>query len=67
MYKESDVVILNKELILSKEGYEDIVYAEGTLLKVMMVSNDHIVVNDDNQEHTFILDHIDQDTLWSFL
>ncbi|MFU8927049.1 hypothetical protein [Acinetobacter puyangensis] len=59
------LVLLNVQLVLSKAGFPDLVYEKGTLLKVMMISNDHVVVKDD-QDHTFILNDKDQHTVWSF-
>ncbi|TXJ07961.1 MAG: hypothetical protein E6Q25_06720 [Acinetobacter sp.] len=60
------VVLLNADLVLTKEGFDDLVYETGTLLKVMMISNDHVVVKDDH-ERTFILKNEDKDTVWTLL
>lgn len=65
MSEENGLVLLNQQLVLSKAGFSDLVYEKGTLLKVMMISNDHVVVKDD-QDRTFILNDKDQNTLWSF-
>ncbi|KAA8734951.1 hypothetical protein F4V57_04105 [Acinetobacter qingfengensis] len=62
----NQLVILKQQLILSKEGFADIVYEEGTLLKVKMISNDHIVVADDT-ERTFLLKNQDKEQIWAFL
>ena len=60
------VVLLNADLVLTKEGFDDLVYETGTLLKVMMISKDHVVVKDDH-ERTFILKNEDKDTVWTLL
>lgn len=59
-------MLLNADLVLTKEGFDDLVYETGTLLKVMMISNDHVVVKDDH-ERTFILKNEDKDTVWTLL
>lgn len=66
MLKEQSLIILNQQLVLKKEGLEDLVYEKGTLLKVKMVFNDRIVVRDDHFR-TFILNQADKDSVWSFL
>lgn len=66
MSDTKNLILLNEQLVLTKEGFEDLVYEEGTLLKVMMISNDHVVVKDDH-ERTFILDNQDKDRIWTFL
>nr|WP_298891027.1 hypothetical protein [uncultured Acinetobacter sp.] len=40
MRQINQVVVLKKDLTLSREGLDDIHYEQGTLLKVEMVSND---------------------------
>ncbi|MCJ8146817.1 hypothetical protein MKI79_07875 [Acinetobacter sp. A3.8] len=66
MKQPNQVIVLKDALTLSKEGYEDIHYEEGTLLKVVMISNDHVVVQDDNNQ-TFILKFDDQHKLWEYI
>lgn len=61
-----ELVQLKTELILTKEGYDDLVYEAGTLFKVMLKSNDHVVVKDD-EGHTFILRDEDKEKVWSLL
>ena len=53
----NELIVLKDTLVLSKDGHDDIKYDEGTLLKVLLVLNDHIVVKSDN-ERTFVLDMI---------
>lgn len=62
----NQVVVLKKDLTLSKEGLDDIHYEEGTLLKVKMVSNDHIVAQYENNQ-TLILNFEDQGKLWEYI
>lgn len=61
-----EVVLLNADLVLKKEGFDDLVYEKGTLLKVMMISNDHVVVKDD-RERTFLLKNEDKETVWTLI
>jgi hypothetical protein len=53
-------------LILTKEGKNDLVYENDTLLKVKMISNQHIVVEDDHQT-SFLLKQKDENVIWSFI
>nr|WP_298891026.1 hypothetical protein [uncultured Acinetobacter sp.] len=62
----NDLIVLKDTLVLSKDGHDDIKYDEGTLLKVLLVLNDHIVVKSDN-ERTFVLDMDDEQTLWTYM
>ena len=66
MLNREKLVVLNEPLVLTKEGKDDLVYPEGTLLKVIMVSNNHIVVEDDHQR-SFLLKQHDENTTWSFM
>lgn len=66
MEQKSSLVSLVKDLVLKKEGFDDLVYPEGMLLKVVMVQNDHVVVEADDGRN-FILNHSDQGTQWEFL
>ncbi|TVT77298.1 hypothetical protein FPV60_18860 [Acinetobacter colistiniresistens] len=49
-----------------KEGKHDLVYENNTLLKVKMISNQHIVVEDDHQT-SFLLKRQDENVIWSFI
>lgn len=60
------LVILDQTLILTKEGKSDLVYENNTLLKIKLVSNQHIVVEDD-QQNSFLLKHKDENVVWSFV
>ena len=62
----NELIVLKDTLVLSKDGHDDIKYDEGTLLKVLLVLNDHIVVKSDN-ERTFVLDMDDEQTLWTYM
>ena len=62
----NELIVLKDTLVLSKNGHDDIKYDEGTLLKVLLVLNDHIVVKSDN-ERTFVLDMDDEQTLWTYM
>lgn len=62
----NELIVLKDTLVLSKDGHDDIKYDEGTLLKVLLVLNDHIVVKSDN-ERTFVLDMDDEQTLWAYM
>lgn len=53
-------------LVLKKEGKRDLVYENDTLLKVKMISNQHIVVEDDAQI-SFLLKPQDENVVWSFI
>ncbi|MFD2013208.1 hypothetical protein ACFSHO_05760 [Acinetobacter vivianii] len=53
-------------LVLKKEGKRDLVYENDTLLKVKMISNQHIVVEDDAQT-SFLLKPQDENVVWSFI
>lgn len=60
------LVELKNKLTLRKTGLRDLNYDKGTLLKVLMVANQHIVVEDEDK-HTFILDNKQKGELWEFL
>ena len=62
----NELIVLKDTLVLSKDGHDDIKYDEWTLLKVLLVLNDHIVVKSDN-ERTFVLDMDDEQTLWTYM
>ena len=62
----NELIVLKDTLVLSKDGHDDIKYDEGTLLKVLLVLNDHIVVKSDN-ERTFVLDMDDEQTPWAYM
>lgn len=62
----NELIVLKDTLVLSKDGHDDIKYDEGTLLKVLLVLNDHILVKSDN-ERTFVLDMDDEQTLWAYM
>ena len=62
----NELIVLKDTLVLSKDGHDDIKYDEGTLLKVLLVLNDHIVVKSDN-ERTFVLDMDDEQRLWAYM
>ena len=49
MFDSKNVIVLDQMLVLTKEGKNDLVYENNTLLKVKMISNQHIVVEDDQQ------------------
>jgi hypothetical protein len=53
-------------LILTKEGKNDLIYHNDTLLKVMMISNQHLIVADDYQT-SFLLKQKDENVIWSFI
>lgn len=62
----NELIVLKNTIVLSKDGHDDIKYDEGTLLKVLLVLNDHILVKSDN-ERTFVLDMDDEQTLWAYM
>ncbi len=66
MHHVNELIVLKDTLVLSKDGHEDIQYDEGTLLKVLLVLNDHVVVKSGN-DRTFVLDMDDQETLWVYM
>ncbi|ESK54803.1 MAG: hypothetical protein I8H98_09720 [Moraxellaceae bacterium] len=66
MFDSKKVIVLDQMLILTKEGKRDLVYQNDTLLKVMMVSNQHMVVTDDHQT-SFLLKRQDENVVWSFI
>lgn len=67
MQNQQELVVLNKDLVLSKEGFDDLVYEKGLLLKVEMRSNDHVVVVTEDGKRTFILKEEDRGVQWDFL
>ncbi len=54
MFESKNLIVLDQMLVLKKEGKRDLVYENDTLLKVKMISNQHIVVEDDAQTSFFI-------------
>jgi hypothetical protein len=66
MNTSNELVILQEALILTKDGTHDLKYELGTLLKVKMIANDNVVVEDDSG-YTFLLKKKDQGQLWNFL
>lgn len=66
MLESKNLIVLDRTLILTKEGKSDLVYENDTLLKVKMISNQHIVVEDD-QQVSFILKQQDENVIWSFV
>lgn len=66
MRQINQVVVLKKDLTLSKEGLDDIHYEQGTLLKVEMVSNDLTVVQHEKNQ-TLILNLEDQGKLLEYI
>ena len=66
MFESKNLIVLDQMLILKKEGKRDLVYENDTLLKVKMISNQHIVVEDDAQT-SFLLKPQDENVLWSFI
>ena len=66
MRQINQVVVLKKDLTLSKEGLDDIHYEQGTLLKVEMVSIDHTVSQHENNQ-TLILNLEDQGKLLEYI
>ncbi|WP_109441926.1 hypothetical protein [Acinetobacter haemolyticus] len=66
MLESKDLIVLDQTLILTKEGKNDLVYENDTLLKVKMFSNQHIVVEDD-QQISFVLKQQDENVIWSFV
>ena len=66
MLDSKEVIVLDQMLILTEEGKNDLVYQNDTLLKVMLVSNQHLVVVDDYQT-SFLLKQKDENVIWSFI
>jgi hypothetical protein len=66
MLESKKLIVLDQMLVLTKEGKSDLVYQNDTLLKVKMISNQHIVVEDDSQT-SFLLKRQDENVIWSFL
>ncbi|WP_436862329.1 hypothetical protein [Acinetobacter haemolyticus] len=66
MLESRNLIVLDQTLILTKEGKNDLVYENDTLLKVKMISNQHIVVEDD-QKISFVLKQQDENVIWSFV
>ncbi|MBQ1494543.1 MAG: hypothetical protein IIZ37_06650 [Acinetobacter sp.] len=66
MLESKNLIVLHQTLILTKEGKNDLVYEKDTLLKVKMISNQHIVVEDD-QQISFVLKQQDENVIWSFV
>lgn len=66
MLDSKNLVVLDQMLVLTKEGKNDLVYENNTLLKVKMFSNRHIVVEDD-QQTSFLLKRQDENIIWSFI
>lgn len=66
MLESRNLIVLDQTLILTKEGKNDLVYEKDTLLKVKMISNQHIVVEDD-QQISFVLKQQDENVIWSFV
>ncbi|RZG86840.1 hypothetical protein [Acinetobacter venetianus] len=66
MLDSKNLVVLDQMLVLTKEGKNDLVYKNNTLLKVKMFSNHHIVVEDD-QQTSFLLKRQDENIVWSFI
>lgn len=60
------VIQLDQDLVLSKDGKDDLHYPKGTLLKVLMILNKHMIVSDEEM-HSFVLDEKDKNTIWSFV
>lgn len=66
MKESRNLIVLDQTLILTKEGKNDLVFENDTLLKVKMISNHHIVVEDD-QQISFVLKQQDENVIWSFV
>ncbi|MFW1951147.1 hypothetical protein [Acinetobacter beijerinckii] len=66
MLESKKLIVLDQMLILTKEGKNDLVYENDTLLKVKMISNQHIVVEDDHKT-SFLLKRQDENLVWSFI
>lgn len=66
MLDSKKLIVLDQILVLTKEGKNDLVYENDTLLKVKMISNQHIVVEDDHQTN-FLLKRQDENVVWSFI
>ncbi|ENU24335.1 hypothetical protein GCM10025882_38260 [Acinetobacter gyllenbergii] len=66
MLESKKLIVLDQMLVLTKEGKNDLVYQNDTLLKVKMISNQHIVVEDDHQT-SFLLKRQDENVIWSFI
>ena len=66
MRQINQVVVLKKDLTLSKEGLDDIHYEQGTLLNVEMDSNDHTVAQHEKNQ-TLILNLEDQGKLLEYI
>lgn len=66
MLESKNLIMLDQMLVLTKEGKNDLVYENETLLKVKMISNHHLVVEDDHQT-SFLLKRQDENVVWSFI
>lgn len=66
MFESKKLIVLEQMLILKKEGEIDLVYKNDTLLKVKMISNQHLIVEDDEQT-SFLLKRQDENVVWSFI
>lgn len=66
MLDSKKLIVLDQMLILTKKGKNDLVYENDTLLKVKMISNQHIVVEDDHKT-SFLLKRQDENLVWSFI
>ena len=66
MLESKNLIVLDQMLVLTKEGTNDLVYENDTLLKVKMISNQHLVVEDDHQV-SFLLKRQDENVVWSFV
>ena len=66
MRQINQVVVLKKDLTLSREGLDDIHYEQGTLLKVEMISND-LTVAQHEKNQTLILNLEDQGKLLEYI
>ena len=62
MLDSKEAIVLDQMFILTKEGKNDLVYQNDTLLKVMLVSNQHLVVVDDYQT-SFLLKQKDENVI----
>lgn len=62
----NELIVLKNTIVLSKDGHDDFKCDEGSLLKVLLVLNHHIVVKSGN-ERTFVLDMDDEKTLWAYM
>ncbi|WP_038342120.1 hypothetical protein [Acinetobacter sp. A47] len=66
MFESKKLIVLEQMLVLKKEGEIDLVYKNDTLLKVKMISNQHLIVEDDEQT-SFLLKRQDENVVWSFI